>query len=118
MDTVFLYGLSVQGKHGVMERERHVEQEFIVDIEASTDTQRAAETDDLRDTLDYVRFRDIVRDVIENESHYLIERVAERIASRILEDSRVVELKITIRKPAVLPSGVPGITIVRSQKNS
>jgi 7,8-dihydroneopterin aldolase/epimerase/oxygenase len=52
MDIVFLNGLSVQGKHGVMERERHVEQEFIVDMEARTDTHAAAASDDLKDTLD------------------------------------------------------------------
>jgi dihydroneopterin aldolase len=35
-----------------MERERHVEQEFIVDMEARTDTHAAAASDDLKDTLD------------------------------------------------------------------
>lgn len=115
MDTVFLSGLSVQGKHGVMERERHVEQEFVLDITADFDTRKAAASDKLEDTLDYVRFRDIATDVITNESHYLIERVAERIASRIMEDVRISRISITIRKPAVLPSGIPGITITRTR---
>jgi dihydroneopterin aldolase len=115
MDTVFLYGLSVQGKHGVMERERHVEQEFVLDMVADVDTRSAAISDKIEDTVDYVRFRDIAEDVIRNESHYLIERVAERIAVRILEDALVKKIAITIRKPAVLPNGIPGITIVRAQ---
>ena len=115
MDTVFLNNLSIQGKHGVMERERHVEQEFVLDIAADFDTRNAAGSDKLEDTLDYVQFRDIATDVITNESHYLIERVAERIAVRIMEDSRISRISISIRKPAVLPSGVPGITIVRTR---
>ncbi len=115
MDTVFLNGLSIQGKHGVMERERHVEQEFILDLAADFDTRVAASSDKIEDTLDYVRFRDIATEIITTESHYLIERVAERIATRIMEDVRIVRLSVTIRKPAVLPSGVPGITIVRTR---
>ncbi len=115
MDSVFLHGLSVLGKHGVMERERHVEQEFILDIVATVDTRAASASDSLSDTVDYVRFRDIAEAVIKNESHYLIERVAERIAGHILEDTKIREVSITIRKPAVLPNGVPGITITRAQ---
>ena len=115
MDRVFLNGLSVLGKHGVMERERHVEQEFLLDIEARFDTRAAAESDAIDDTLDYVRFRDIAESVIKGESHYLIERVADRIAARILEDLRIQQVSVTIRKPAVLPSGVPGITVERSR---
>ncbi len=114
MDTVFLNGLSIHGKHGVLPRERKVEQEFIIDITATIDTSTASISDNLADTVDYVLFRDIAEDVIQNESHYLIERVAARIASRILEDSRIQEVTVTIKKSAVLPNGVPGITIVRT----
>ncbi len=114
MDSVFLHGLSLSGKHGVMPRERKVEQEFILDITAKMDTRAAAASDNLTDTADYVRFRDIAENVIQNESHYLIERVADRIAARILEDTRIREVTVSIRKPAVLPCGVPGITVVRT----
>ena len=115
MDSVFLNGLSINGKHGVMPRERKIEQEFIIDIAAKVDTSAAAASDALADTVDYVRFRDIAEDVIKNESHYLIERVADRIATRILEDARIQEITIKIRKPAVLPNGIPGITITRTR---
>jgi 7,8-dihydroneopterin aldolase/epimerase/oxygenase len=115
MDRVFLNGLSVHGKHGVMPRERKVEQEFIVDIVATVDTTAAAASDTLDDTVDYVRFRDIAEHVIKTESHYLIERVADRIATRIMEDARIQEISITIQKPAVLPNGIPGITITRAR---
>lgn len=115
MDTVFLSNFSVLGKHGVMERERRVEQEFVLDISAEVDVRPSAESDKLEDTVDYVRFRDIASDVITRESHYLIEKVAERIAARIMGDRRIKRVSVTIRKPAVLPSGVPGITIVREQ---
>ena len=113
MDRVFIEGLSVAGKHGVQEHERRIEQEFVLDISATFDARKAAGTDKIDDTVDYVRFRDIVREIIENETHYLNEKIAQKIADRILEDERIVEVTIAIRKPAVLPSGVPGISITR-----
>ncbi len=115
MDTVFLHGLSINGKHGVLPRERHVEQEFIIDIDAVFDAKTAAASDSIDDTVDYVRFRDIAVDVITSESHYLIERVATRIIERILTDSRIASVSVRIRKPSVLPNGVPGISITRTR---
>lgn len=115
MDRVFIEGLSVAGKHGVHDDERRGEQEFVLDISATFDTRKAAETDNIGDTIDYVRFRDIAREVIGSETHYLIERIAQKIADRILEDARISEVTIMIRKPTVLPSGVPGVTIVRTR---
>jgi dihydroneopterin aldolase len=115
MDTVFIEGLSVAGKHGVMDHERSIEQEFLVDIEAQFDTRASARSDKLPDTLDYGRMRDIAREVIEGEHSYLIERLAERMAQRILEDGRIAQVSVAIRKPAVFPSGVPGIRITRSR---
>ncbi len=113
MDRVFIEGLSVAGKHGVHDDERRVEQEFILDISVVFDAQKAAETDKIEDTVDYVRFHDIAREVLGSETHYLIERIAQKIADRILENARIEEVTITIRKPAALPNGVPGITITR-----
>lgn len=115
MDRVFIEGLSVAGKHGVMEHERHVEQEFLFDISATFDARKSALSDNIADTVDYVRFRDITREVVTSSKHYLIEKVASIIAERILEDARIGEVTITIRKPAVLASGVPGISITRTR---
>lgn len=115
MDRVFIEGLSIAGKHGVLEHERRLEQEFVLDISASFDAKPSAASDTIADTVDYIRFRDIARETIQNESHYLIERVAQTIADRILEDQRIGEVTITVRKPAVLASGIPGISITRTR---
>lgn len=115
MDRVFIEGLSLAGKHGVQEHERKLEQEFVLDISATFDARVSAASDKIEDTVDYVRFRNIARDVIENSTHYLIEKIATLIADAILEDARISEVTISIRKPAVLPSGVPGISITRSR---
>ncbi len=114
-DRVFITGISLFGKHGVHESERLNEQEFIIDIVAEFDTRVASASDDLADTLDYMPFAGIVKQIVEKESFYLIERLADHIAKRLLEDTRVVKVEVTVKKPAALTNGMPGVTVVRTQ---
>ena len=114
-DKAFIHDLTIVGTHGVYEHERHTEQEFIVDIEADIDARTASQTDALKDTVDYVQFKHIAEDVIMNNSFYLAEKIAAEIAQRILADTRITCVRVTVRKPAVLPNGVPGVTITRTR---
>jgi len=115
MDTVFVRDLVVQGKHGVHEHERAAQQSFAVDIEAEYDARAGAASDRIDDTVNYSRFVETATRVVTEESFYLIERLAETIAREILADERVQRVRVTIRKPDVFVSGVPGITIERSR---
>ncbi|MDP1690058.1 MAG: dihydroneopterin aldolase [bacterium] len=115
MDTVFVENLEVIGTHGVHEHERKFEQKFLIDIKATFDANAAAKSDKLEDTLDYVSFCRIARETIDSAPVYLIEKLALTIANRILEDTRITSVSVTIRKPSVLASGVPGITIERKK---
>lgn len=115
MDSVFIHDLSVRGKHGVYDRERETEQEFLFDISADFDTRKAAETDAVEDTMNYSTFRSIVRDVVQNNSFFLVERLADTIAQRILEDVRIMRVTVTVRKPDAYPDATPGVTIVRDR---
>ena len=116
MDKVFIEGLRLSGKHGVAEHERTTTtQDFMLDVAAELDTGPAAKSDDIADTVDYMHFCAIAKDVISNNSFYLIEKVAQTIADRILEDARVTSVSITIRKPDLLDNGVRGISIIRSR---
>lgn len=115
-DRVFIEGISILGKHGVHESERVTEQEFIVDVVAYFDASRAGESDNLEDTIDYMPFAGMIEETVKNNSFYLIERLAEKIAERILEDARITTAEVTVKKPAPLQgNGMPGITIVRSR---
>src|SRR3989344_978326 len=115
MDRVFIHDLHLRGKHGVGEAERSTEQEFLIDIEAEFDATNAATSDKIEDTIDYARFREIAREAVEKNSFYLIEKLADRIASGILEDARVRKVSVSVRKPAVYKDCTPGVTIVRER---
>jgi len=116
MDYVFIEGLKINGKHGVMPQERKVEQEFEFDIKMEFDTARAAQNDKLTDALDYAPVRDRVVQIVEGNSFYLIEKLGETICQVILEDKRVKKVELKIKKTAVWDNGVPGIFLARQNK--
>lgn len=115
MDTVFIEHLSVRGKHGIHEEERRTEQEFIIDISLETDLSKAGNSDTVADTVNYSDVRKIARETVEQNSFFLIEKLASVIVSRLLEDTRIASVSVTIRKPAVYTDSVPGITIRRTR---
>lgn len=117
MDTIHIERLVCYGKHGVYEKERSVEQEFQVDITLSLDTETAGRSDRLSDTVDYDEVRNIAHDVINGAKTYLIEKIAEEIAGKILKNNLVKQVSVSIRKVAVWGDGVPGVTIVRSRQS-
>lgn len=116
MDIIHIEKLICFGKHGVYEKERSVEQEFQVDIELKLDMKRAGESDKLSDTIDYDEVKRIAESIIKDTKRYLIEKIAEEIAGRILEKGSVQEVRVSIRKVAVWENGVPGVTVMRSKK--
>ena len=116
MDKVFVEQLKLQGKHGIHAHERASEQEFLIDIEVEFDTRVAAKSDDIADTVDYRKFCEIARDAVEGNSFYLIEKLGDTIALKILEDTRIARVDVVIRKPAALESGVAGVKIIRTQE--
>jgi dihydroneopterin aldolase len=115
MDLIFINDLVLSGRHGARPHEKDHPQRFSIDIEAAAETVTAAASDDLVDALDYTPFRAAAREVIETESHNLIERIAHRIADRILESGHVASVSIRLRKLDIWGNGTPGIKIFRTR---
>ena len=114
MDFIHIDNLALRGKHGVMPRERVVEQEFLISLKLGVgDTLTAAQSHKLKDAVDYGPIKEKIIVVVEGRSFYLIETLAQTIADEILKDKRIQTLELTIRKPEVWDNGTPGLTIVR-----
>ena len=99
-DRIALKGLRVKGFHGVLDHERHDGQEFVVDAVVQVDTRTAAASDDLADTVDYGSLALALAEIVRGEPVLLIERLAERLAQRCLDDERVQEAQVTVHKPS------------------
>ncbi len=116
MDYIHLNNLKIRGKHGVYEEERKVEQEFELHLKLGVgDTSVAAHSHDIKDAIDYVPIKHEIEKIITGESYYLIETLAELIAEKVFEDTRIQTLELTITKPEVWDHAVPGLTIFRQR---
>ena len=98
--TVRLVNAVFYAHHGVMEEEHRIGGRYEVDVAITLDVTRAAETDDLRETVDYEAVYGRVREVVTGNSSYLIERVAWRIAQAVgAANPGVAGVEVTVRKP-------------------
>jgi dihydroneopterin aldolase len=94
------------GYHGVLPEERTLGQRFVVDVEARADLRRAAATDDLDDTVNYVQIYRAAEEIVTGTPCTLIEAVAGRIAERVLREQPLVEsVVVRVRKPGVPIAG-------------
>lgn len=117
-DRITLNGLRVFAHHGVHPTERDQGQVFFVDVTVEMDLLPAGTSDDLEDTVDYGALAARVEQIVADEQHQLIERVAERVAAEILGDPRIQGVEVTVHKPdAPMPVevGDTAVTIRRSR---
>ena len=106
MDKILLSGLQFFGRHGCHPAEHDLGQMFVVDIELDADLQRAAASDDLNDTLNYVEIYDYAREIITGPRAALLEHLAAKIGDFALRDERVQVARVRIKKPHVAVGGV------------
>ena len=99
-DKIILSGLEIYGRHGCTQQEKVHGQIFIVDAEIEIDLHRAAKSDNLADSADYVEIFGVIKKIVGGRSRNLIETVAEEICAEILEKfSNIDAVKITLSKP-------------------
>lgn len=117
-DRVSLRGLTATGYHGVFPEERRDGQTFVVDLDLTLDTRPAAQSDDLRDTVDYGGLATQVVQIVQGPPVNLIETLAAQVAAACLTDPRVTSAAVTVHKPNA-PVGVTfsdvAVTIERSR---
>jgi dihydroneopterin aldolase len=95
---LILSGLTAYGYHGNNPAERKLGQTFTADLEVMLDTQRAAASDHLDDTVSYPVLEKLAREIIEGKPANLLETVAERIAAAILKQPQVSQVTVRVSK--------------------
>lgn len=99
-DQIVLTGIHGFGYHGLFDQERKEGQDFFVDLTLLVDLSVAAESDEIDDTVNYAEITDLVVEEIASDPVNLIEKLASRIAERVLnQHSKVKEVKVTVHKP-------------------
>ena len=101
---VELRRIELPGRHGVLEREREIEQPFLYDVELELPEPRA---DELEQTVDYREVVALVRELSDGHRFQLLESLAGALADALLERFPPVErVYVRVRKPDVDP-GAP-----------
>jgi dihydroneopterin aldolase len=98
MGRIILKGLRFHGYHGVSESERKVGQKYEIDAELACDLSLAGVTDELAHTIDYGQVANLIVEIGTQQSFQLIETLAETVASAILEQFPVYEVRIDVKK--------------------
>ena len=99
--TVEVNGIKLYAFHGCLPEEGKIGGNYIVDVSITTDFSKAALSDNLKETIDYVFVNAIVKEEMAVRSK-LIEHVGQRIVQRIKTELQSVE-SITVKVIKVCP---------------
>ena len=98
---VFLKNVRFYAFHGVMAQERQVGGEFLLSLKVGYPLDKAMESDDVTDTLNYATLFDLVKQEMDIPSQ-LLEHVAGRIAKAIVTvfpEVTSIDLELTKQNP-------------------
>jgi len=99
-DTIFIRGLLIHARHGVMEHESEVGQRFVIDLELSADLAESSRTDRLADTVSYSNVVACATAAFKDVNYRLLERAAGAVADSILNAfPKISVVKVTVHKP-------------------
>lgn len=117
MDVVFIEQLTVITTIGVYDWEQGIRQKLVFDIEMAWDNQKPAATDNVRDCLDYSAISDAIIQYVSGQRFALVERVAEEVASLLLQQFSVPWIRLKVSKPgAVTEARQVGVIIERGTR--
>ena len=102
---------------GVHDWERRIRQPVVIGLEMGADVARAAASDEVADTLDYDAVSKRIREFVGGSSFLLVETLAERVASLVLDEFPVPWVRVKLDKTgAVHDARGVGVVIERSRK--
>ncbi len=119
MDKVFIKGLSIQTTIGFFDWEKEIKQTLVIDVAMGWNTANAAINDELAKTLDYADISVAIERFANDNPVDLIETLAERMASFLMNQYSIPWLKLSIGKPgAVHNAQTVGVEIERGKQTS
>ncbi|WP_209125624.1 dihydroneopterin aldolase [Alkalihalobacillus sp. BA299] len=99
-DKIIIEQMEFYGYHGVFPEENKLGQRFKVDATLSLHLQEAGKNDDLNQTVNYAEVYEVTKMIVEDETHKLVETIAEKISSAILATFPIVNsCTIKVIKP-------------------
>jgi FolB domain-containing protein len=101
-DRIEIRDLLLRGIVGINAEERRDRQDILINLVMWSDFRKAAESDDVNNTVNYRTITKSIIEHVENSQYYLIETLAEHIAQICLQDSHVQKVQVNVEKPGAL----------------
>ena len=118
MDCIHLTGIRGYGYTGLLPEEQALGQWFEVDVTLWVDLSRAGKSDRIDETVDYRQTIAAIQQLVKTSRFALVERLADAIATAILEPASIQKVKVRLTKVAApIPdfTGKISIEIVRTK---
>lgn len=108
------------GYHGVKPEERKLGQRFVVNFSLETNPKDDKNIHKIEDTIDYTKVYKIIKEILEKDEFHLLENCANRIIDKILtEFTKIIWVKVSIKKPSVPISGsLNSVEVEMERKNT
>ena len=117
-DKIQLRAMRLMCLCGALPEEQDRRQPYEIDVDLVASIGAATASDNLDDTIDYGGVLSRLQAVADTESFQLFERMAQRLTEAVLEDPRIDEVTVELRKlrpPVPQDLGSAGIRITRRQ---
>ncbi|MEG0500079.1 MAG: dihydroneopterin aldolase [Rikenellaceae bacterium] len=97
--VIEIEGMEFYAFHGCYREEQIVGNRFMVDLTFETDVTRAAESDNIEDTISYLEVYNVVEREMKVTSH-ILEHVAQRIIDAVMERfyPEITHIKVKVSK--------------------
>jgi len=122
MDKIIIKNMKLHAYHGILPSEKELGQFFHIDLEMYTNLEKAGNSDNLEDTIDYSEVFNIIKIITENNKFQLIEKLAETIVKALLQKySKIDKVRICVKKPKAPIEGEfdwVGVELERSKTKS
>lgn len=111
MDIIFIEELRVETWIGIYPREKAMPQTVEMSLQIGVSTASAGASDDIRDTVDYAVVVQRLRADLANGHFNLLEKLAEHVATLLLEDFAAHWVRVSVAKLGMMP-GVKRVGVV------
>lgn len=116
MDIIFIDELRLPTLIGIYPREQAMAQTIEMSLQIGTSTANAGNSDDIKDTIDYAVVVERLRADLAAQHFHLLEKLAEHVASLLLNDFGAIWVRVSIAKLGMMRSvRRVGVTIERSR---
>ena len=102
MDRIFIEGLRIDTVIGIYGWERKIKQTVVIDLEIGVDIRNSAYSDCIDDTLSYKSVVKRLIEVVDQAQFYLVEALAERIATIVREEFAAPWVRVRVNKIGAL----------------